>query len=75
MGAVVIHWLALCRAVEKWTAYVPAHCLLIAGTCKRRALASCIDPVARRCHVGKRQAEKAASADAWQRLGRLEDWP
>jgi hypothetical protein len=74
MSAVVVRWLALCRAVEKCTAYVPAHCLPIAGTCERWALASCIDPVDRPCRVGKSQAEKAASVDAWQRLGRLEDW-
>jgi hypothetical protein len=74
MSAVVIHWLALCRAVEKCTASVPTHCLPIAGTCKRRALTRCIDPVGRPRRVGKSQAEKAASVDAWQRLGRLEDW-
>jgi hypothetical protein len=74
MSAVAIHWLALCRTVEKCTASVPAHYLPIAGTCKRRALTRCIDPVDRPCRIGKSQAEKAASADAWQRLGRLEDW-
>jgi len=74
MRAVVIHWLALCRAVEKCTAYVPAHCLPTAGTCKHRALTSCIDPVGRPCRVGTSQAEKAASVDAWQWLERLEDW-
>jgi hypothetical protein len=73
-SAVVIHWLALCRAVEKCTAYVPAHCLPIADTCERRTLARCVDPVDRPCRDGKGQAEKAASVDAWQRLGRLEDW-
>jgi len=74
MSAVAIPWLALYRAVEKRTASVPAHCLPIAGTCKHRALTRCIDPVDRPCRVGKSQAEKAASVDAWQRLGRLEDW-
>jgi hypothetical protein len=74
MSAVVILWLALCRAVEKCTAYVPAHYLPIAGACKRRALTRCIDPVGRPCRVGKSQAGKAASVDAWQQLGRLKDW-
>jgi hypothetical protein len=74
MSAVVIHRLALCRAVERCTVYVPAHCLPIADTCKGRALASCIDPVDRPWRVGRSQAEKAASVDAWQRLGRLENW-
>jgi hypothetical protein len=74
MSAVAIYWLAFCRAVEKCTAYVPAHCLPIAGTCKRRASIRCIGPVDRLCRVGESQAEKAVSVDAWQRWGRLEDW-
>jgi hypothetical protein len=74
MSAVVIHWSALCRAVAKCAAYVPAHCLPIAGTCKRSALTRRIDPVDRPCRVGESQAEKAANVDAWQRLGSLEGW-